>query len=484
MSIRPIKASDILFNKTKIIATVGPASNNKETLKHLIVAGADVFRLNFSHGTHEGHQQVINFIRELNKEMGTTVAILQDLQGPKIRIEEVENNGVELVAGQDFTITIQNMVGNRTKASTSYQNLVSDVMAGDTILIDDGKIEMVVRAKFEHEVVCEVVYGGILKSRKGINLPNTNVSAPSLTEKDALDLEFGLKNEVDWVALSFVRTAGDIQDIKSIIKKAGVATKVVAKIEKPQAVANIDAIIEATDGLMVARGDLGVEMQMEDVPLIQKDIVRKANSMAKPVIVATQMLESMIDNPRPTRAEANDVANAVLDGADAVMLSAESASGSYPILAVKAMDKIIGSVENRSDKIYYKNLKIDPSESDATTNQVIASAIILAQKVHAKAIVTLTSSGHSALQIARHRPRANTFILTRRPNLLRNLNMVWGVRTLYYERTHDLDVTIAEITEKLSKSGYLVSGDSYILVSSLPLDARQRANTIQLCMVP
>ncbi len=466
------------------MATVGPASNTKDMLKQLIVAGADVFRLNFSHGTHEGHQQVINLIRELNKEMGTTVAILQDLQGPKIRIEEVENNGVELVAGQEFTITVQNVIGTRTKASTSYQSLVADVMAGDTILIDDGKIEMVVRAKFEHEVLCEVVYGGILKSRKGINLPNTNVSAPSLTEKDEADLKFGLKNEVDWVALSFVRTAEDISHIKSLIKEAGVATKVVAKIEKPQAVENIDSIIEASDGLMVARGDLGVEMQMEDVPLIQKTIVRKANAMAKPVIVATQMLESMIENPRPTRAEANDVANAVLDGADAVMLSAESASGAYPVLAVKAMDKIIGAVENNSEKIYYKNLRIDPNEENAVTNQVISSAIILAQKVSAKAIVALTSSGHSALQIARHRPRANTFILTRKPIVLRNLNLVWGVRTLHYERTHDLDVTISEITEKLQKGGYLKSGDSYILISSLPLDARQRANTIQLCMVP
>jgi len=301
---------NISYNKTKIVATVGPASNTKQMLRNLIVAGVDVFRLNFSHGTHESHLPVIQAIKELREETGVHVSILQDLQGPKIRVEEVENNGVELVQGQSLTITTEPVLGTSKLVSTSYQNLPKDVSIGDMILIDDGKLELKVIAKDKKSIEAVVIYGGILKSRKGINLPMTNVSAPSLTEKDHIDLLFGLSQEVDWVALSFVRTAEDIHHLRQIIHDAGSKTSIIAKIEKPQAVANIDAIIEATDGIMVARGDLGVEVLMEDVPVIQKMLVRKSNQAAKPVIVATQMLESMIENPRPTRAETNDVANA------------------------------------------------------------------------------------------------------------------------------------------------------------------------------
>jgi pyruvate kinase len=481
--VKELTAADILFNKTKIVATVGPASNTKEKLAQLIIAGVDVFRLNFSHGTHEGHKQVIQFVKELNDEMGTTVALLQDLQGPKIRVEEVED-GVELVPGQEFTITIDNVKGNAIKASTSYQSLPNDVMPGDMILIDDGKIELKVRSKTSREVVTEVVYGGILKSRKGINLPDTHVTAPSLTEKDEKDLRFGLENEVDWVALSFVRTADDVRYIKSIIKEHNSTMKVISKIEKPQAVANIDEIIEESDGLMVARGDLGVEMMMEEVPLIQKKLVQKCNQANKPVIVATQMLESMIENPRPTRAEANDVANAVIDGADAVMLSAESASGAYPVLAVKSMDRIIGMVERDVHTIYFKNQPIHPKDDLYHTDSLISSACILASKVHAKAICALTSSGYTALQISKHRPKSNIFIFTRRRHLMRQLNLLWGTRTMYFERHKNLDDTVEEIQEHLVKDGYLKSGDTFVLVAAIPLDDRGPSNMMKLCMIP
>ncbi|MDH3652208.1 MAG: pyruvate kinase, partial [Saprospiraceae bacterium] len=301
---------EILFNKTKIIATVGPACDTKEKLQELINAGVDVFRLNFSHGTHEKHQKVINLIRAINKEHHTNTCILQDLQGPKIRTGEVENDGVEIHSGDSLVITTKDVVGNAQKVSTSYDSLASDVEIGDGILIDDGKIELLVEDYDHSDVICRVVHGGMLKPRKGINLPHTNVSAPSLTQKDIDDLELGIANDVEWIALSFVRSAADVLHIKERIRKAGKGLKVIAKIEKPEAVKDIDAIIEAADALMVARGDLGVEILMEEVPMVQKMIANKCNSAFKPVIIATQMMESMIENPRPTRAETNDIANA------------------------------------------------------------------------------------------------------------------------------------------------------------------------------
>lgn len=311
---------NILFNKTKVIATVGPACNTKNTLKDLIIAGTDVFRLNFSHGSHADHAKVIKLIRELNKELGTHISILQDLQGPKIRLNEMEE-GCVIKDGDKLIITTKELLGNAQIASTTYQGLSSDVNEGELILIDDGKIELRVESVKGNAVHTKVIHGGALKSRKGINLPNSNVSAPSLTPKDIEDLKFGIENDVDWIALSFVRDPLDIIDLKMRIEAAKKDIRVVAKIEKPEAVKKIDSIIDATDAIMVARGDLGVEIEMEDVPMIQKQIIKKCNIAAKPVIVATQMMESMIENARPTRAETNDVANSVIDGADTVMLS-------------------------------------------------------------------------------------------------------------------------------------------------------------------
>jgi pyruvate kinase len=339
-----------MFKRTKIVATVGPASETKDQLLALARAGVNVFRLNFSHGTHEDHLMRLNRIREINEENNLNLCILQDLQGPKIRIGAVEDpkNGVPILAGNKLTFTNDEIIGTSERVSTPYKGMYRDVKTGERILLDDGKLEVKVIGVDGTDVVTEVVYGGPLKSKKGVNLPNTKVSMPSVTEKDWADLEFGLENDVEWIALSFVREAQEILEIKEYIRSKGGLARVVAKIEKPEAIDNIDEIIEATDAIMVARGDLGVELPAAEVPLIQKMLVEKCNRAGKPVIVATQMLESMIDAPRPTRAEINDVANSVIDGADAVMLSAETASGSYPILAVGRHDSGSGS-QNRQD---------------------------------------------------------------------------------------------------------------------------------------
>ena len=465
--------------KTKIIATVGPACNTKEKLWELVQAGANIFRLNFSHGTHEVHQSVINAIREIKKEQNVNIAILQDLQGPKIRTDEVENNGVELVEGAKIVITKEKMLGTKDKISTSYKMLTSDVKKGDAILIDDGNIELKVLETGNGEVTCVVVYGGILKSRKGINLPNTIVSEPSLTDKDKEDLLFGLKNEVDWIALSFVRSAVDLNELKAIVKEHGKSCKVIAKVEKPEAVKDIDAIIEASDAIMVARGDLGVELQMEDVPMIQKMIIRKCNELGKPVIVATQMMESMITNARPTRAEASDVANAIIDGADTIMLSAETASGNYPVLTVKSMTRICQAVEKEAD-IYNKKTIDDITN---TSDSVIASACELADKVNAKAIIGLSQSGYSAFRIASHRPKASIYIATHDEQLTNQMNLVWGVQTFKFDKFTTTDESIEAVKKSLVEKGLLKKGDIYVTTASMPMADIQLANSLKLGIV-
>ncbi|ABG58671.1 pyruvate kinase [Cytophaga hutchinsonii] len=465
--------------KTKIIATVGPACNTKEKLWELVQAGANIFRLNFSHGTHDVHQGVINAIRELRKEHNVNIAILQDLQGPKIRTDEVENNGVELVAGAQIVITKEKMLGTKDKISTSYKMLTSDVKKGDAILIDDGNIELKVLETGNGEVTCVVIYGGILKSRKGINLPNTIVSEPSLTDKDKEDLLFGLKNEVDWIALSFVRSAVDLNELKAIIAEHGKSCKVIAKVEKPEAVKDIDAIIEASDAIMVARGDLGVELQMEDVPMIQKMIIKKCNQLAKPVIVATQMMESMITNARPTRAEASDVANAIIDGTDTIMLSAETASGNYPVITVKAMTRICQAVEKEAD-IYNKSTLDDITN---TSDSVIASACELADKVNAKAIIGLSQSGYSAFRIASHRPKASIYIATHDEQLMNQMNLVWGVQAFRFEKFTTTDESIEAVKKSLVEKGLLKKGDIYVTTASMPMADIQLANSLKLGIV-
>jgi len=471
----------VSFNKTKIVATVGPASNTKEMLRALIKEGVDVFRLNFSHGTHEDHLKVITNVRELNEELGTKICLLQDLQGPKIRVNEMQPD-VVIERGQELIITTRELLGNREIVSTSYKTLPKDVKIGDMILIDDGKLELKVTEIRDVDVVTEVVYGGSLKSRKGINLPFTRVSAPSLTEKDLKDLEFGLVNDVDWIALSFVRRADDIASIRKIVDEHKSSARIVAKIEKPEALSNIDDIIAATDGVMVARGDLGVEIWMEEVPMVQKMLVEKCNKAGKPVIVATQMMESMIENPRPTRAETNDVANAVMDGADALMLSAETASGKYPLEVIRSMVRTIASVE-KNPSIYFRFREVDKKSPTYIHDNFVLAACKLAKDIGAKAIVGMSQSGYTAYQSSAYRPNANIFVFTSNKALLNKMNLVWGSQAYLYNKTNSTDETIADVEETLKSEGHVKSGDILIVMASMPIHEKARTNTLKINIV-
>ena len=471
-----------LYNKTKILATIGPASNTKDMLNSLSSAGANVFRLNFSHGKHEDHAKVVQLIREINEETGKNIGILQDLQGPKIRVGEMENGGVLISPGQKITITSDPLVGTAEMVSTVYKNLPNDVKSGDRILIDDGNIELAVNNTDGKNVRCVVIHGGMLKSRKGINLPNTKVSAPSLTEKDIEDLEFGLAHDVDWIALSFVRTANDIKDLRERIQDAGKNCKIVAKIEKPEALANIDSIIAETDAIMVARGDLGVEVPAETVPLWQKQIVAKCKLACKPVIIATQMLESMITHPRPTRAETNDVATAVLDGADAVMLSAETASGQFPVNSVKAMSSIINYIENNHD-VFHHLYKIEEDDPNFYSKNLTLMAARLSRNVKAKALVGITTSGQTALRLSSFRPLANLLVFTRNKTMLTQLSLVWGVRAYFYESNTSTDATFMDIQDRLKEEGYVKKGDIIINTASMPLKETGKTNMLKIHVV-
>lgn len=388
----------LYYNRTKIVATMGPASAKKDVLLAMIKAGVNVCRLNFSHGRPEDHKAVIDIIREINEQYKTNVGILADLQGPKIRIGLVKDGGIHLVNGTHIKITTQECIGNDEQIYITYDTFPQDVQANEIILLDDGKLQLrVIETNKKDTVICEVVHGGILTSRKGVNLPNTKVSIPSLTEEDLINLQFALKYDVEWIGLSFVRTGQDITELKHIIAQSGKAAKVIAKVEKPEAIDNIDEIIAATDGVMVARGDLGVEMPLEEVPLLQKMIASKCRAASKPVIVATQMLESMITTPRPTRAEVNDVANSVLDGADAVMLSGETSVGEFPVIVIETMAKIVRNVEEFGYS--FNTAKVnntDPSSPDYLSNAVCESAVHLAQHTNAVGIVSMTTSGYTA----------------------------------------------------------------------------------------
>lgn len=473
---------DTHFKRTKIIATLGPASRTKEMMIKLHQAGANIFRMNFSHGDHADHQTAIDWVREINEEYNTNICILQDLQGPKIRTNKIENDAVDIVAGDTIKIVADDFVGNAEKISTTYKTIAQDVKAGDTILIDDGNLELKVVDTNNAEVTAEVVFGGKLKSRKGINLPNTAISEPSLTEKDIKDLAFGVENDVDWIALSFVRTAEDIHDLRQRIEAAGRDCKIIAKLEKPEAIENMDAIIEATDAVMVARGDLGVEVDMAKVPMIQKELVSKCNIAGKPVIIATQMMESMITNPRPTRAEANDVANAITDGADTVMLSAESAAGDFPIQAVESMARIIREVEANGD-IYHKYLALDESEDTVLNDSIVESAVKLAEFSHANAIIAMSESGYTALRIARCRPEAKIFVFTSSKALVTRLNLVWGITAFHYDKQETTDDTILDVKNILKEKGLTSSGDIIINTASMPVWKGGRTNMMKVSKV-
>ncbi|GGN10485.1 pyruvate kinase [Dyadobacter beijingensis] len=474
--------------KTRIVATVGPASESKETLYALAKAGVNVFRLNFSHGTHADHLQRLTNIREINEEHGLNLAILQDLQGPKIRIGLVaEKDGVLIEAGKKLILSNTEVLGTAEKVSTPYDGMYNDVKIGDRVLMDDGKLEVLVTGIDGSDVITEVIYGGYLKSKKGVNLPNTKVSMPSVTPKDWEDLDFGLENNVEWIALSFVRTAEEILKVKEYIANKGKLARVVAKIEKPEAILNIDEIIEATDAIMVARGDLGVELPAEEVPMIQKMIVDKCNRAGKPVIVATQMLESMIESPRATRAELNDVANSVLDGADAVMLSAETASGKYPILAVESMTNTILKVEASSKTIYFRHHAAvnDTPGAYKLNDNVVMSAARLARDTQAAAIIGITRSGYTSFRLSHHRPKANLLIFTSNRMLMNQLALYWGTKVFYYDRDQGVstDDLIEDIKTFLVEKGELQKGDVFINTLSMPVSRQRKTNTVKLSVV-
>lgn len=471
------------MKKTKIVATLGPASSDKEILRQMFHAGVNVCRLNFSHGSYEDHSAVIKTIRELNDETGLNVAILADLQGPKIRTNEMENNGVELINGTEVTIVTEKIIGTAQRFSINYPKLPQDVKPGERILLDDGKLALeVVRTDGKKEFVAKVIHGGILSSKKGVNFPNTSISMPSLTEKDLEDLNFALEKNVDWIGLSFVRSARDIIELKHIILDKKGKAKVIAKIEKPEAIEDIDNIIQESDGLMVARGDLGVEIPYQNVPIIQKMLINKSIIHAKPIIVATQMMESMITNISPTRAEVNDVANAVLDGADAVMLSGETSVGKFPVEVIKTMANIVMEME-KFDGIYNKEEIPDKKQVRFISDSICFNACRLSQRVEADAILTMSFSGYTAYKIASQRPKAPIYVFTSNKQILTQLNLIWGVRAFYYDKQISTDHTIADIKYLLKNQGLLKSGDLAINIASIPLEDLGSSNMLKLSYV-
>lgn len=471
------------MKKTKIVATLGPACSDKAVLREMIAEGVNVCRLNFSHGSHEDHGKAIRIIRELNDETGLNVAILADLQGPKIRTGEMTNNGVELVEGSKVSIVTEAVLGTESKFSIGYQKLPADVEVGERILLDDGKLSLeVVSTNGKNEIITKVIYGGILSSKKGVNLPNTTTSLPCLTEKDLEDLDFALQQNVDWIGLSFVRSARDIIELKHLISAKKCKAKVVAKIEKPEAIEDIDEILKESDALMVARGDLGVEIPYQDVPLIQKMLIRKGRLHAKPVIVATQMMESMIHNSSPTRAEVNDVANAVLDGADAVMLSGETSVGKYPVKVIQVMTNIVNKMETH-DSLYHKEEVPEKNQTRFITDSICFNACRLSRRVEAKAILTMSFSGYTAYKIASQRPKAVIHVFTSNHQILTQLSLIWGVRGLFYDKTVSTDHTIADIKHILKKQGLVDEGDLVINIASMPIEEHGNSNMLKLSYV-
>ena len=470
------------MKRTKIVATLGPASSSDEKLLELLWAGVNVFRVNFSHGDPEEHRLLIRRIRQVLEKNNMTAAVLADLQGPKLRVGMVED-GVVVAPGDRVVFTNHKCEGTKERVYMTYQDFPKDVKPGERILLDDGKLAMdVVSTNGVDEVVAVVVHGGPLKSKKGVNLPNTQVSLPCLTEKDLVDLHVALDEEVDWIGLSFVRNAEDIHALRKIIDSRKSNAGIVAKIEKPEAVADCDRILAATDAIMVARGDLGVEVPMESVPLIQKMLTQKAIALSKPVIVATQMMETMIESMTPTRAEVNDVANSVLDGADAVMLSGETSVGKYPVEVVQAMAKIIRNVE--ASRLLKVNENPPSRNSDRfLTDTVCYQASKMADAVNASAIVTMTYSGYTAERISAHRPASSIFVFTSNRQILNKLNLYWGVRCFYYDGMVSTDQTFTDVLHVLRDKDYVQRDETVITVASMPIAARGTTNMLKVSVV-
>ncbi|HET8886563.1 MAG TPA: pyruvate kinase [Salinimicrobium sp.] len=467
--------------KTKIVATLGPATSTKEVLNDMLKAGVNVFRINFSHAEYDDVKQRIEMIRELSKEFGYNTAILADLQGPKLRIGMMKEE-VIVSKGDEITfVTGEEFQGDREKVYMNYSKFPKDVKAGERILLDDGKLIFeVVSTNKENEVLAKVVQGGPLRSKKGVNLPNTKISLPALTKKDKKDAIFAIEQQVDWFALSFVRNNKDIEMLQDIIKEhSDHKIPIIAKIEKPEGVANIDKIVAACDGIMVARGDLGVEIPAQEVPLIQKKLVLRAKQARIPVIIATQMMETMINSLTPTRAEVNDVANSVMDGADAVMLSGETSVGSYPVQVIEKMASIIKSVEESP------LIKVPHDPPHVMTNRYITKAIcyhaaVMANEIKAKAICTLTNSGYTAFQISAWRPASHILVFTSNYRILTQLNLLWGVQAFFYDKFVSTDETIEDINQIAESEGFVKPGDFSINLAAMPISNKGMVNTLRV----
>lgn len=471
------------ITKTKIVATLGPASANKETMLAMINEGVNVFRVNFSHSNHEDAIEMFRTVRELNSELDLNIALLADLQGPKLRIGEVEE-GVEINQGDKILFTNQEELGTASKVFMTYPHFATDVKVGERILLDDGKLALkVLRTNGIDEVETEVLQGGPLKSKKGVNLPNTRISLPCLTDKDLADLKVAMAHQVEWIGLSFVRSADDVIQLKNIIKKNNAVCKVISKIEKPEAVVEIDRIIEETDAIMVARGDLGVEVPLQSVPLIQKMIVTKCHKFSKPVVIATQMMETMIDNYTPTRAEVNDVANSVLDGSDAVMLSGETSVGKHPVRVIEVMTKIISHIEESGQmKPVEDNPPVYRNER-FITDSICYNASKVADQTGASAILTMTFSGYTGVKISSHRPKSDIIVLTANRSILNMVSLIWGVRGYFYDNMESTDSTFEEIKNIVKQKGIVNEGDLVVKIASMPIGESGMTNTLKLSQI-
>ncbi len=470
------------MRRTKIVCTIGPASSSEETLRAMIRAGMDVARLNFSHGTHDSHAALMASVRKVAAEEGRVIALLQDLQGPRIRVGEIAEGETHLAPGSRLALTTDDVAGTSSKVTVRGAPLPRDVKPGDRILLDDGAIELKALDTSDAEVICSVVVGGILKSHKGVNVPGRTLSVPSFTEKDRADLLFGLRHEVDYVAMSFVRSAEDIRRLRALIAEQGAETPIMAKIEKHEAIANFDEILQASDAIMVARGDLGIEVAAEEVPLLQKKIIAQCNAAGKPVVTATQMLDSMIRNPRPTRAEVNDVANAILDGSDATMLSGETAAGAYPVAAVATMARI---AETTDAALPYDLLmrKAAAEKMQTVTDAIGQATCEMAHELRAKAIITSTESGYTARMVARHRPPTRIIATTPSEATLRELAVVWGVEPKLTPRYQTTEEMIRQVVGVAMQEAQAAEGDLVVITAGLPLPARGRTNLLKLHVV-
>ena len=472
------------IKKTKIVATLGPATSSEDIIEKMILGGVNVFRVNFSHADYNNVSDRIKMIRKVDAKLNTNTAIMGDLQGPKLRIGEIKEGSFLKSGDRIMFSTEKPFIGNSKKAYMNYKNFPKDVSKGERILLDDGKLILeVISTNKKHVVEAKVIQGGDFKSKKGVNLPNTNISLPALTEKDIQDAEFMFTQDIDWIALSFVRFSQDIIDLKSLMAKhIDIKIPIIAKIEKPEAIENIDKIIAYSDGLMVARGDLGVEVPAQEVPLIQKRLVRLAKKSRIPIIIATQMMETMIESLTPTRAEVNDVANSVMDGADAVMLSGETSVGKYPVEVINTMNNILISVEN-SELISVPQSPPKIRTKRFITKSICYHAALLANDISAKAISTLTNSGYTAFQISAWRPQSHILVFTSNKRILNKLSLLWGVKTFYYDNFNSTDKTIEEINDIAEEKGYVEKDDFVINLTAMPIKSKGMVNTLRVTTI-